>query len=454
MIEKLRRKFILVAMCSTFAVLAVIVGAMNLISYHTMIVKTDAVLEMLASNNGRFPDRLFETEEADFKKEPGMEPWMIFPQDKEETDRLSTKGPYIKDKGRNFNREMPYETRFFFVKMTEEGQVSMVDTGKISAVSSQEAALYAQLVLKKYQSSGKTGGFRNDYRYLITKQSGEYLVVFVDAVKETENARNILVISLLVSFFGLLAVFLLVVIFSRLVFRPVEAGYQKQKQFITDASHELKTPLTIISANVEVLEMESGESQWSASIQKQIQRMIGLVEQMVALSRMDEEKEIKQEEFSLSDAVRETAELFLPVAAGVGKSLEISVQEEISCNGEEAKIRQMVGLLLDNAVKYAAAVGEPLEPDAQTARIRISLHKKGKKAELVLWNTAAGMSKGNQDILFERFYRPDSSRNSNTGGSGIGLSIVKSIVESHKGRITAVSEDGKSIEFRAVLPIH
>ena len=504
MIEKLRRKFIVVAMCSTLAVLTVIIGTLNIVSYRSMADRTDEILELLAANNGRFPDNIFEKKEippdrGHFEISEG-----IFPQGQNADGVFFHNKFFMREKGRNFTRETPYETRFFSVKFNQNGQVGVVDTGKVASVETQEAIVYAETAWKKFQKNSTTKGFLNDYRYLVTENGSGFLLIFVDAAREMQSVRSVLTVSLLVSAGGLLAVFLLVVIFSRIVFRPVENSYRKQRQFITDASHELKTPLTIISANVDVLEMESEKTEWSESIQRQVQRMSGLVEQMVTLSRMEEETAVAKEQFSLSDAVRETAELFLPVAERSQKSLDLDICEGISCVGDEKLLRQLICLLLDNAVKYAAvgaripdaermAAGAKTPsaartPDAERTpvgatssaakvqdaertpvgatpsaeripdadgqpEIRLSLKKKGKKAEICLWNLADHLEQGNQDVLFERFYRPDSSRNSAKGGSGIGLSIARSIVEIHKGKITAVSKDGKSIEFKAVIPI-
>lgn len=182
------------------------------------------------------------------------------------------------------------------------------------------------------------------------------------------------------------------------------------------------------------------------------------MQQMVDLSRMDEDVKGIMEQFSLSDALLDTADLFRTVAENAGKSLVVEIQEGVQCIGDEGRIRQMAGLLLDNAVKYASFPDDTGKVSQDEKReecpaIRFSMIKKGKKAEILLQNPTAGIEKGNQDILFERFYRPDSSRNSCTGGSGIGLSVVKAIVEGHRGSITAISEDGKSIEFRIVIPV-
>ena len=441
MIQKLRRQFILVAMCSTLAVLTVIIGALNIVNYVSLTSQKDTILGLLSDNGGKFPNM--------FDPMRNGEDFPIIPPE-QRTDENRKNQDFRRDFRRNFTRETEYETRFFTVTMENDGTVISSDLGMIAAIEEDVAKEYAGMVLSKYQKSKTTKGFLDEYRYLLTETENGYLVVFVDSASDLQDARKALVASVSVSAVGFFAVFLLVFFFSKKVFKPVEVTYQKQKQFITDASHELKTPLTIISANVEVMEMESEESQWSHSIKKQIDRMINLVEQMVTLSRLDEQQETLHEKFSLSEAVRDTAELYLPVAESQGKGLEIEVAEDLQMTGDEKQIRQMVGLLMDNAVKYASL---PSGEEKGQPRSRLSLKQKGKKAELKLWNTTDQIEAKNWDVLFERFYRPDNSRNSAKGGSGIGLSVVKSIVEAHKGKITAVSKDGKSMEFKASLPL-
>ncbi len=419
MIAKLRKKFILVAMCSMAVVLFVIVGTLNLVSYVNMVNKADAILELLAENNAMFP---------------------VMP-DRFGPDIIPHGVPPVDAKMRKMSPETPYETRFFSVKMSAKGMVLSVDTGKIAAVATEDAIVYARKILQ----SGKKCGFYGSYRYKVVNETDSVMIVFVDRGRELTSVRTLAVTSISMSLLGLLAVFVLVVIFSKRVFRPVAASYEKQKHFITDASHELKTPLTIISANVEVLEMELAEQEentWIKSIKNQVARLSSLVEQMVDLSRMDESNELPDAaDFVLADAVQETAELFRPLAEGKGMHLEIVVEGDAIYHGDEKRIRQMVSLLMDNAVKYAQEQGS----------IKVSLMPKGKRYQLMVWNTVEEIPQGRLDILFERFYRLDSSRNSRTGGSGIGLSIVKSIVEAHKGKIFAKSEDGKSLQILIVL---
>lgn len=219
-------------------------------------------------------------------------------------------------------------------------------------------------------------------------------------------------------------------------------SYEKQRQFITDASHEIKTPLTIIDANIEVLEMEHGENQWTKSTRNQVKRLTSLTQQLITLSKMDEEKNILERvEFSLSDAVLESVKSFEALIKTQNKKMDVEIEEDIFYFGDEMTIRQMIGILMDNAVKYSIDEG----------RIRVLLKRKGKKVQLQFFNETEAIPQGKQDVLFERFYRLDTSRNSETGGSGIGLSVAKAIVVSNKGKISAYSTDGNSLTVEIVL---
>ncbi len=425
MIHQLRKKFILVAMGSIFVVLAVIVGSLNAANFHDMIRRSDSILRMLASNDGRFPE--------DYPgRKNGMKAGLPF-------------GEKPGAEFRGLSEETPYETRFFSVRMTGTGEVISVDTGRIAAVETADAVNYAAEIFQ----GNRVRGFYGNYRFLREEAAGgDVRIIFVDCSRELGFCRSLAVTSVAASMIGILAVLLLVLFFSRKVFAPVEESYAKQRRFVTDASHELKTPLTIISANVDILEMEGQEGERTASIRKQVERLKALTEQMVTLSRMDEGGvEKKFADFCLSEAAAETAELFAPIALSKGKKLSVEIEEGIAYHGDEEKIRQMISLLLDNGVKYASARGE--------IRLKLeSCRRKGRRVCLTVWNTVdedSGMTAGRQDRLFERFYRPDASRSSRTGGSGIGLSVVQSIVDLHRGRITAESDDGKSIRFTALL---
>ena len=419
MIRDLRKKFILVAMLSTMLVLTAIMGVVNFSNYREMLDRADEMTALLEQNDGKFPEEPSRHEQDDTETPPA----------KPENDE--------KDKSR-FSVETPFETRYFTVTVDENGEVTDCDLDRIAAVDEETAEEYTQTA----QQKNKTTGFQGIYRYRVTETEDGAKYVFLDCRREISNFRTVLVTTISVSFLGLVAVFVLVVIFSRMVFRPVEESIQKQKRFITDASHELKTPLTIIDANTEVMEMESGESQWTKSTRKQIQRLSGLVQQLVTLSRLDEEKGLEEKcEFNLSEAVSECVQPYESLAQTREKNLTLNIEENLIYTGDERSIRQLAGILMDNAVKYSSENGN----------ITLTLKKKGKKIFLEVYNDADDLPQGKLDVLFERFYRLDSSRNSGTGGSGIGLSVAKAIVQAHKGKITAENKNGRGLTITVIL---
>lgn len=411
MIKSLRKKFTVVAMCSMFLVLAAIMVIFNLLNYFRFVDDADRTIHMIAENDGRFPAPPFGERGPESK--PLREP-------KGEGDRMSP--------------EEPYRTRYFSVETDATGNVLSSDLQHIAAVSEEEAEQYAQEIF----CAGKTKGFCGQYRYMSARRDGHNVVIFLDRSEEIKTFRTNLLTSLLVSGGGLLAVFVLVLIFSGIVFRPVAESYEKQKRFITDASHEIKTPLTIIDANIEVIEMERGEDEWTKSVRKQVQRLAGLTRQLITLTRLEEGKICGQKsEFSLTDVLTESVQSFEAVAKTCGKTVETDVQEQVTMSGNEKSIRQLCGILMDNALKYSPA----------GSTIRVSLMKKGKRINFEVYNQTEEIPRGNLDILFERFYRLDVSRNSETGGSGIGLSVAHAIVKANHGKIRAKSDDGKSIRI-------
>jgi signal transduction histidine kinase len=281
------------------------------------------------------------------------------------------------------------------------------------------------------------------YRYKsVSLEDGSLMYIFLDCERELDTFEMFLAACIAVSLAGLLLVFILVFFFSKILLRPVAESYEKQKRFITDASHELKTPLTIIDANTEVIEMTNGESQWTQSTRKQIARLTSLTEKLVFLTRMDEERsKPDMMDFPISDAILDTAETFVPLAESKGRTLSIHAEPNLSYHGNEGMIRQLVSLLLDNAVKYSSESGQ----------ISLSFLRHGKNLRLTIKNTVEDIAPGRHDEFFERFYRSDSSRNQKSGGFGIGLSVAQAIVAAHHGKISARSEDGRSLEITVLF---
>lgn len=387
--------------------------------------------------------------------------------------------------------ESQFDTRYFTVTINSKGEVENIDTSKIASVSSENAAEYAKKLWKSEKKGDGKSGFADNCKYLIVDEAGSTMYIFLSCQRELSTIRAYILASVGISVFGLVVVFIMIYFFSGKILKPVSESYEKQKRFITDASHEIKTPLTIIEANTEVIEMMEGENEWTSSTRKQVARLTSLTEKLVFLSRMDEEAtKLEMLEFSLSDAILDTAEPFKAVAGTKGKKLTIDVTDKILYTGDEKTIRQLISILLDNAIKYSGCSSAGFEKgninktklnktklnktklnktnsnkttqmqnDYVTTidpapEIEISLKPSGRNRIITVWNTVdetANIKKGRQDILFERFYRTDTSHNSKTGGFGIGLSAAYAIVKAHKGKITAESKDGRSIKFTIVL---
>lgn len=405
MIKTLRKKLIAVSMCAIAIVLGGMIGIINGLNYYQIDKKQEALLAMLSDNYGKFPEMAYH--------------------------RRSLK-PLI-------SPEAPFTTRYFSVVLDKEGTIVSVNTGKIVAISSRVAGNYAQKLFEE----GKTKGFLGNYKYNKIDYFENDMYVFLDCSEELVTFYSFLFASVFVGLFGMLLVFILILFFSKMIIKPVAESYEKQKRFITDASHEIKTPLAIIEASAEVLEMEDGGNEWTKSIQNQVQRLNTLTEKLVFLSRMDEgSTELSMGEVSFSRIVSETAGSFQAMAAAQEKTLSLEIEDKVFLHGNEAALRQLVSILLDNAMKYSDEHG----------MVSVSLRKIEKKEELIVKNTVDSIPKGNLEILFDRFYRMDQSRNSETGGYGIGLSVAKAIVNAHKGNITAGSQDGKTIVFLVLLP--
>lgn len=525
MLKKLRRKFIAIAMLSVSIVLIAIVGTINIANYISTNEALDARLKLIAGNGGTFPDLLeqknmgvesnktdsindkknaestnTDTENANkdtfgntanestnkgiptLKEPPSGRTDVQPPEDMNQADLNEND---LKRHG--ISPESQFDTRYFTVTINSKGDVENIDTSKIASVSSENAAQYA----KKLWKSGKKGdgknGFSESFKYLTVGEGGSTMYIFLSCQRELSTIRTYVLASVGISVFGLAVVFVMIYFFSGKILKPVSESYEKQKRFITDASHEIKTPLTIIDANTEVIEMMEGENEWTSSTRKQVARLTSLTEKLVFLSRMDEEAtKLEMLEFSLSDAILDTAEPFKAIARTKGKKLTIDVTDGILYTGDEKTIRQLVSILLDNAMKYSGCSSVSrekgninkknlnktnfnktyLNKTTQTQNdcvtttgdtapeIEISLKPSGKNRIITVWNTVdetANIKKGRQDMLFERFYRTDTSHNSKTGGFGIGLSAAYAIVKAHKGKITAESKDGWSIKFTIVL---
>ena len=433
MVRRLRRKFVLTAMTALLIIVVLMISCILLIYFHQQDSRADSTLQMLLDNDGTFPDM----------KDPS--------QPDNSGGRIPGQGP----RGADFDAaraiEMPFETRYFTVRLDADGNILSTDVDHIAAISSEDAESYAASAF----SSGKTKGYLDGYKFADNVQdNGVTLIVFLDCNSSFSNLTQLFRISILIAGITLVLMFVLVEALSGNAVAPVVESLDKQKQFISDAGHELKTPLSVISANVDVLELTGEKNEWTKSIRNQVGRMTALVTNMLTLSRMDEAK--WKDLFSrvnFSKIAQSTADTFRVVAKSREKQYTISIQEDLHVFGEQRALEQLCTLLLDNAMKYSSEHGS----------IVISLTEDHKKARLEVSNTCDEIPSGNLDRLFDRFYRADSSRTripansgsttATAGGFGIGLSAAREICESHGGEIRAVHDAEHIIRFIVLLPL-
>ncbi len=424
MINKLRLKLIAATMLSLIAILSIVVGVIAYSTYRGIIDDADIVLTLLADNGGDFPDKDEAPPDDDIGAPNGVSG---VDSDRRQNDILSSP-------------ELEYETRYFTVTFNNHsGNLVSVNTGKIAAVDTSSAVEYAKSVLEK----SSTKGFVDDYRYLIYEGETETTVVFLDCARNLSTFRTVITASLGISVAGLVMVLILLIFLSGRIVKPFWESYEKQRRFITDAGHDLKTPLTVIGADAEVLEMDIGENEWVTDIRNQVTRLTDMTNSLIMLSRMEEpEPQYQMIDFPLSDIVEETLDEYRSLAKTHGKNLSGSIQPMISLCGDEKGIRRLLAVLLDNAMKYSDENGT----------ISLTLEQQRGSIRLTVFNTCLNMPKESLPHLFDRFYRTDESRNSQTGGYGLGLSIAAAIVTAHKGKISASTTDEKSLLMTVTFP--
>lgn len=404
MIKKLQRKFIIAAGSSLLAVLILILGITLSINYISLTRRSDQILSLLAENDGKFPDTAMEPPAAGSKKPVSDE----------------TAPP---QKDRRFV-EIPFESRYFSVLFGENGSIRSIDTGKVAAVDSALAKKYAETIFQ----NGRRSGFLKNYRFLSQKvDDGATRIIFLDQRRELEQFSDFLAASIIVSLTGLVLVLLLLCLVSERIVRPVIEGYEKQKHFITDAGHELKTPLAIIDADVAVLEMEKGEDEWTADIKKQTNRLALLTANLIYLAKLEEQQgQMTLVPVNVSALLEKTLASFEAPARSRDLTIWPDISSGLSVVGGVRELESLFHLLLDNAITHCPPQDE----------IDISLKQSKKGVVFEITNTAPNLSREQLSGLFERFYKTDASREKREaggGGFGIGLAVVKAIAEAHKG---------------------
>ena len=408
MIKKLQKRFIriaLVALAAAMVLVVLVVNAANWISVRGELGETLAFLAENSDMNGR--------------------------------DALGGRFG-----GKNIHaRNLVSESSWFSVSFDGGGNQRNMNLASMTGADEEEAASLAAQALQ----SGEKTGFLQDYLYRVENGiGGGKTVIFLNCETKLTAVKNLALISLLACLGGILLAFLLVSLASRKAIEPTIRNMEQQKQFITNASHELKTPLTVISTNMELLQMERQDNQWVKSTQKQAAQMRHLVDELVYLSRMEEEKApMTMESLNLDELIREAAEPFAAMAEFQGKSMTLNLESGLAFRGDRASLQRLLSTLLDNAVKYASEEGE----------ILVDARNDGRHILLKVSNDVPQpLTEEQCRQLFDRFYRADPSRNKEKqDGFGIGLAIAAAIVEKHGGSIAAAVENKNRLAFTVRL---
>lgn len=338
----------------------------------------------------------------------------------------------------NYNEDSSYRTRFFRIFLDEDKKVTNVNMDHIAAVDEKKAVRMTKIAMLRRGKVGLVGSYRYRKEY---KDGQVRSIIFLDC-KENQSFYHLAVtITITVSTLLTCLITVIFAIASKRAVRPFEINSNRQKQFITDASHELKTPLAIISANAEVLQYKGDGNEWTQNIIDQTKHMGKLINQLLVLAKLDEVQEkSEKQEADLKLLLEETIEPFEEVATQKKVTLKLHLEEGVTIRVNREQIAQLVSILTENAAKYVNDGG----------KIVWRLTKTQHGAVLVVKNTTE-KELPDTKRMFDRFYRSDSSRSSKTGGQGIGLSIAKKIVDSHKGSITAKAGDDM-VTFRVSLP--
>ena len=405
MFKQLQKSFVKSAMLSFTAVLLVVLVAVNVLNYRQTVNQVDRLGTMLVNNDGTFPDA----------PEGGMAP-------KEHPE-------HGMPKGMEFRKDDQMATRYAVVRVAN-GTVQSVD--RTHLVSLDEEAL-KELGLRVAQGSA-TQGWEGSLRYQVAKTDAGTMVVLVDANKETQQISRLMMVTGAVFVLCLAVVYVLVRLVSKRAIRPFVENVERQQQFIANASHEIKTPLAVLSANTDLLAMMGTEAKFVDSNKRQIKRLNSLVEQMLILSRYDEgEAAATKEEVDLVAVTKAIVEEILPVLNEKELQVEFTGEAQTIITTNKSAMTELIRILLDNAMKYT--VGKPV----------ITIETK--RNQLAIGNETEPMTKEQVSQIFDRFYRVDSSRNRTTGGSGLGLSIAQKIAETNDVQLTAEVTSETQIRF-------
>ncbi len=418
MIKKLQRKFIMIAGLAVVIIMLCFLIPVNMINRYRVGRDLKQTLSFILDAGGDLSEA--EETEAEQNRE---ESWLGLLD-----DFLGGTG------GLNLTPDSKYQLRYFIVTLDEDDEIIDVSLSHISSVDEKAAKNLVKRTHRRIGNSGFLSEESRSYYYLKSvSESGETQIGFLDCTREMDNLHVFYYSSMGFAFLLIVVFLIIIAILSKRAMQPYIDNIESQREFITNAGHELKTPLAIISANTEVLEMINGKNEWTESILSQVKRETGLINDLITLSRTEEAEQIVLTDVDISKTLKESAESFRPVIEQKGKKLETQIQDGLSVKAEQKVLMQLCNILIDNAGKYCDDNGT----------VWVKLRKRGRSGVLMeVSNDYREGSGKDYSRFFRRFYRGDVSHNSKENGYGIGLSMAQTITEKLKGNITANWKDG------------
>lgn len=416
MIKALQKKFVVTAMAAVTVLMLLMLGAVNAAN---LIITGNEIERRLELISGE-------------ETEPGMKPDM----DPGKGHEPGAPPPGLDMRSPKNDYDTVMSSNFFVLRFDENGSIVYVDVSRTSAVSEEDAKAYAQEVYQTGKETGKSGRFR----YLVrSSPAGQgKTLIFLDTSEERVSGLRVLLLSGAAGCVCWALMFAFVALLSRRAIRPIAESMERQKQFVTNAGHEIKTPLAIIQSNTEAMELYNGENKWSRNIKEQTMRLDGLMKNLLTLARMDEGgMKGKAEEFSAGSLLVEVVDEFMEPFKLRGISVQTDIQEDVYICADREQVEQLFAILLDNALKYTDDNG----------RVRCAVCRSGERSVIRVENTCEALPEVLPEKLFDRFYRGDSARTQKSGGYGIGLSAAQAIVENCKGEIRAEYRGDSRIVF-------
>ncbi len=424
-IKRMKQRFTLYAMLSLFLVMLMIGGlifASNyFLTYRNIVSILDYIVTQEEKIGSSYSEENFSTDSEEFQIDSEHIDYDVI-RFLSEIFHNSAQDPS--------SPEARLTNKYFVVLMDENEEVTDIRVHGLSELSAEEATAYGKLALERRLSVGK----EENYYYRVKRyEDGTSMVVYLDSTYQMAITSRLLYIALILIGFGFIVAFIFVRLFASKAVQPEIRNAQMQKSFITNASHELKTPLAVIKANTEMQEILEGETEWTQSTLRQVDRLTGLVQNLVMIARSQEREENAEAvEINLSVPVSETVDAFSPVAIQAGRTLNRNIPEQVTLRANDSQVRQLLSLLLDNAIKYCDDGGI----------ITVTLAQKGKNAVLTVSNSYEEGKNVDYKRFFERFYREDQSHNTETGGYGVGLSIAQNLTEQYHGKLDVSWKNG------------